>query len=77
MTDKFAWSDTSEFPWGRSELVRKHTAQMLNHESRFGKLGELQTPEQKSALAEAIGKRPSPKTPKPPVPPQKKVSNNG
>jgi hypothetical protein len=31
--------------------------QMRSHEMRFGKLGELQTPEQKEALAKAIGKR--------------------
>lgn len=44
----------TEGPTWEQSLAQKHDHQIEAHEAQFGKLGELQTPEQKKALAKAL-----------------------
>lgn len=41
-------------PRWEQNLMRKHEEQIHQHETQFGKLGELQTQEQKEALNNAV-----------------------
>ena len=41
-------------PTWEQVMKSKHETQIAAHEARFGKLGELQSPEEKSALAQSV-----------------------
>lgn len=46
-----------ELPGWQQAMADKHRAQMLDHQMRYGDLGELQTKEQKQRLKAELKKR--------------------